>query len=287
MSRKLNLNKLVAYIKLTRPQNGIMMFIAVLVGVLFSEGRTITAYQAILAFVTAFSLNGSSMAINDYFDKDVDAINLPSRPIPSGIVSPKGAIIFSLILGALGLIAATFTSYVCLAFATVAYTSAILYNSFVKTTGLPGNMLVSFNVVAPFVYGSLMIDGTVGERVLIFALLAFLANTGREVIKGISDVEGDALRGVRSVARSIGEKKAAVLGAVLYVSAVCLSPLPYVLGYVSSLYIPIVLVCDSGFVYSSISIIKSPTKENAIKVKNQSLAWMFIALISFIVGGFT
>jgi len=286
MSRKNNLSKLIAYIKLTRPQNGIMMFIAVLVGVLFSESRSITMYQAPLAFVTAFSLSGSSMAINDYFDRHVDAINSPSRPIPSGKVSPKGAIVFSTVLGALGLVAAAFTSHICLAFATLAYASAIFYNSLVKSSGLPGNMLVSFNVVAPFIYGSLMSDGAVGAKVLIFALLAFLANTGREVIKGISDVEGDALRNVRSVARSIGEKGAAILGASLYVSAVCLSPLPYILGYVSFLYIPTVLVCDAGFIYSSISIIRSPSRENAVRVKNHSLVWMLIALISFIIGGF-
>ncbi len=286
MSKKGGFSKLVAYIKLTRPQNGIMMFIAVLVGVVFSESRSMHVYQASLAFVTAFSLSGSSMAINDYFDRDVDAVNSPNRPIPSGKASPKGVIIFSSILGTLGLMAAAFTSYVCLAFAIFAYTSAILYNSLVKTSGLPGNMLVSFNVVAPFIYGSLISDGMIGAKVLTFALLAFLANTGREVIKGISDVEGDALRGVKSIARSIGEKRAAILGAVLYVSAVCLSPLPYILGYVSFLYVPIVLVCDAGFIYSSVSIIKSPTKDNAIRVKNHSLLWMLIALLSFIAGGF-
>lgn len=286
MSRKSGANKLIAYVKLTRPQNGIMMFIAVLVGVLFSESRSVTIYQAPLAFLTAFSLSGSSMAINDYFDRDVDAINSPGRPIPSGMVSPMSAIIFSFTLGVLGLAAAASTSYVCLAFATLVYASAILYNSLVKTTGLPGNMLVSFNVVAPFIYGSLMSDGTVGAKVLIFALLAFLANTGREIIKGISDVKGDTLRGVRSVARSMGERSAAVLGAALYVSAICLSPLPYILGYVSLLYVPIVLICDAGFIYSSVSIIRSPSKENAIRVKNQSLIWMFIALISFMAGGF-
>jgi geranylgeranylglycerol-phosphate geranylgeranyltransferase len=286
MSKKNSFGKLIAYAKLMRPQNGIMMFIAVLVGVLFSESRSMTVYQASLAFLTAFFLSGSSMAINDYFDRHVDAVNSPSRPIPSGKVSPKDAIVFSTILGALGLVAAAFTSHICLAFATLAYASAILYNSSVKMSGLPGNMLVSFNVVAPFIYGSLMSDGTVGAKVLIFALLAFLANTGREVIKGISDVKGDALRGVRSVARSMGEKRAAILGAGLYISAVCLSPLPHVLGYVSFLYIPAVLVCDAGFIYSSVSIVKSPSKENAIKVKNYSLLWMFIALLSFIIGGF-
>jgi len=285
MSKETRIKKAVAYVKLTRPQNGMMMFIAVLVGVLFSESRSLTAYQAPLAFVTAFSLNGSSMTVNDYFDRHVDAINSPNRPIPSGVVSPRGAIVFATALGAVGLAAAAFTSYVCLAFALLAYASAMLYNSTVKVSGLPGNLLVSFNVIAPFVYGSLLSDGTVGARVLMFALLAFLANTGREVIKGISDVEGDALRGVRSVARRMGEKKAAMLGAALYASAVCLSPLPYILGYVSFWYLPAVLVCDAGFIYSSASIVRSPSKENAIRVKNHSLLWMLIALLSFIAGG--
>jgi bacteriochlorophyll/chlorophyll synthetase len=36
---------------------------------------------------------GFSQSINDYFDRDVDAVNEPTRPIPAGLVTPRGAIL--------------------------------------------------------------------------------------------------------------------------------------------------------------------------------------------------
>lgn len=285
MDKKSGIRKLLALIRLTRPPNGVMMFIAVLVGILFSESRNAAPQAVALAFLTAYGLSGSSMAINDYFDRHVDAINSPDRPIPSGLVPPTSAIILSAILGCIGLAASVLVSTQCFILASISYAAAMLYNSLLKSSGLPGNLLVSFTVVAPFVYGSLMSDGMIGMRVAMFALLAFISNTGREIIKGISDVEGDALRGVRSVARLFGEKRAALLGAAIYTVAVALSPIPYFLGYVSHAYLPVVAAADAGFVYSSISIIRKPDKENALRVKRQTLLWMVIALASFIAGG--
>ncbi|RLG00873.1 MAG: hypothetical protein DRN47_00500 [Candidatus Wolframiiraptor sp.] len=145
-------------------------------------------------------------------------------------------------------------------------------------------MIVSVVVVAPFIYGAVLSDGYISPRLITFILPVYLSNLGREVIKGISDVEGDAVRGVRSVARIMGEDFAAKLGAALYVAAVSLSPLPYLLELVGWIYLPIVLIADVGFIYCSLSIIRSPTRENSLRVKKQTLLWMLIALIAFISG---
>lgn len=274
-----------ALLKLSRPPNGLMMFFAVLIGVLFSENRNINIETAVYAFVTSFGLTSSSMALNDYFDKEVDLVNNPSRPIPSGQISESKAVVFAGFTAFVGLSAAFLTSMPCGLMASFTYVVAALYNWFLKKTGFLGNLVVSFTVVAPFIYGSLLSDGTVTSRVLILALLAFLANTGREVIKGMTDVEGDAVRKVSTIARKHGLPAAAKLGAAFYLTAVALSPLPYLLNVVGALYMPVVAVADAGFIYSSIIVLQSPTSGTARKQKNLTLVWMLLALISFAVGG--
>jgi len=279
-------SRALAYIRITRPPNGILMFLAVLVGVLFSESKSLTPEQFILAFVTAYGLNSSSMVVNDYFDVEADSISNPTRPIPAGLISGKAALTYTALLAAAGLLSAALTSTVCFGFAALAYLASFLYNAKLKKSGFVGNITVSFDVVAPFIYGALISDGAVNERVLSFALLAFLSNTGREVIKGTVDVEGDEKREVRTVARVRGVKPAAALGASLYLAAVILSPLPYLLGYVGWMYLPAVLVADIGFTYSAFSVLKDPTPPSARRHKGLTLLWMLVALISFMIGGF-
>ena len=109
---------------------------------------------------------------------------------------------------------------------------------------------------------------------------------GREVIKGMADIAGDSKRGVRTIAVSKGLGAAGKTGALFFVAAVLLSVIPIALGTVSWLYLPIVSVCDIGFLYSSYSIVKNTSPENALRSKKQALVWMLLGLIAFIAGGF-
>lgn len=279
MSRKLR-----ALLKLTRPPNAILMYIAVIAGIVLSESKLFQPDKLILSLITAYGLCGSSMGFNDYFDREVDRVNAPWRPIPSGAISASEAVVFSVILGAAGLASSALISIQCLVVASLAYASSLAYNVWLKKSGLPGNVIVSAIVVAPFIYGSVLSDGYISPRLATFILPVFLSNLGREVIKGISDIEGDSIRGVRSVARIWGPRLAARLGAAFYISAVAASPLPYLLGLVSWIYIPLVIMADAGFIYSACRILGNYSREEALKIKSITLIWMLLGLIAFIAG---
>jgi len=62
--------------------------------------------QALLGFLTGFFISGSANISNDYFDQDVDRINLPARPLPSGRISVSELWILFFIFTAAGLMAA-------------------------------------------------------------------------------------------------------------------------------------------------------------------------------------
>jgi len=281
------MKKIYGFIRLIRPINCLMMGFAVIVGALIATQMPAIEYvtlKLVLGFITASTLTGASMAINDYYDRGIDAINEPDRPIPSGLVKPVESVILSAFLILVGLIAAVLTNPLSLLIAALSLIISVSYSTFGKLTGLLGNFMVSLCISLPFIYGGVSLKGSIEPKTIFFAILAFLANTGREITKGIADVEGDKVRGVRTLAISYGPKKAAKVALIFFILAVILSPLPIILGLVNILFIPPLMVADIGFIASSISLIKDCTRKNAKKIKSMVLLWMIVGLIAFITG---
>ena len=227
------------------------------------------------------------MTVNDYYDRAIDAINEPARPIPSGIVSPREALFLATLFSIIGFVFAFLTSLLCLAVATISWILVTTYLTVGKRSGLPGNFLVSACVAAPFIYGSVVVTGQVQPNVWLFAAMAFLSNTGREVTKGIVDVEGDQVEGVKTLAVRYGEKSAAVAASLFYISAVALTPIPWALNLVSFWFIPVVLVTDIGLIVCSIVLLKDYKRENARKIKKLVLALFLIGLLAYLLGVLT
>ncbi len=269
-------------LSITRPPNGVLMIVAVMVGYYVQSARLPTLSESFLASVTAYSLTSCSMILNDIVDRDIDAVSNPNRPIPSGRISVREASAMAASLGAVGLASAALQGPYTLIIAITFYTLATLYNVYLKRMGLLGNMAVSATIAAPYIYGAILAEGSVGLTVSVFALMSFLAGLGREVVKGIPDVEGDVMKGIRTIAVTKGVTAAARVGAIPILTAVTISPAPYLLGMVGPLYLPLVLVADAGFVYSTARLLRNPS--TGLRVKKEYLLWMGIALVAFLAG---
>ena len=282
------MGKASGFIRLMRPINCAMMGFAVFVGAVLADPQfsSVDWLSILYGFVTGFTLTAASMTINDYYDRAIDAINEPSRPIPSGSVSARQALAFVFVLSAIGFVFAYLTSVLCLVVAIIAWVIMVTYVTVGKRSGLPGNFLVSTCVAIPFIYGSIIVLSDVPLRVLLFTLMAFLSNTGREITKGIVDVNGDKAEGIKTLAVRYGERTAAVAAALFYLLAVSLTPLPWHLGIVFFWFIPFVLATDIGFVVSSFFLLKDYSRENARKIKNLVLLWFILGLLAFVFGVF-
>jgi len=282
--------KLSGFLRLMRPVNCLMMGFAVLVGAALAtqNASTISWQDLLFGFITGFTLTGASMTINDHYDREIDAINEPDRPIPSGAVKPQQALAFAFILTAIGFAAALLTSSTvrlyCSVVAAIAWIVFVAYTTVGKRSGLPGNFLVSTCVAIPLVYGSVVVTNSVQLNVLLFALMAFFSNTGREITKGIVDVKGDQARNVKTLAVRFGEKSAAVAAVIFYLLAVSLTPIPWFLNMVSLWFILLVAVTDAGLIASSFLLLKDHSRENARKTKNTVILWLFIGLLAFVAG---
>jgi len=191
---------------------------------------------------------------------------------------------FALILTVIGFIAAFLTNLLCLVIAIIAWIVFVTYTTVGKRGGLPGNFLVSTCVAIPLIYGSATIINTISLNVIPFASIAFLSNTGREITKGIADVQGDKTKSIKTLAVRYGEKTAAVVATLFYLSAVLLSLVPWLLNLVTIWFIPLVTITDAGLIASSAMLLKNYSRENAKKIKKLVLLWLLIALLAFIIG---
>jgi len=261
-----------------------MMGFAVIVGASLVSALNFSI-NLLLGFVTSSTLTGASMAINDYYDREIDAINEPNRPIPSGAVRPKEALSLAAVLSLVGFAAALMTNISCLIVAMITWMIFVTYTTKGKRTGLPGNLLVSTCVVILFIYGGFVVEN-LELSVILFAAIAFLSNTGREVTKGIVDVEGDKSQNIRTIALLFGERTAAILASILSALAVSLSPLPWLWDLVSDWFLPFVVLTDVGLIISSISLLRDYSRKNARRVKNLNLVWFTTGLLAFIAGTF-
>jgi len=279
-----------AFVRLIRPQNCLMMGFAVVIGAALASVKSLNAswLNLIFGFLTGFLLTAASMAINDYSDRETDSINEPKRPIPSGTIKPREALGLAFVLTSAGFLAAYLTSpsarTQCLLTAIISWLVSMAYTTRGKRSGLVGNFLVSACVAIPFIYGSIAVRGVVEPNVLVFVLIAFLSNTGREITKGIVDVQGDRLTNTRTVAVGYGERSAAIAAVVFYFSAVALSLAPWVMGLVSVWFVPFAALTDLGLVVCSIMLLNDYSRENARKVKNRVLFVLIFGLLAFFVG---
>jgi geranylgeranylglycerol-phosphate geranylgeranyltransferase len=283
------MNKLRGFVGLMRPVNCVMMGFAVFVGVILASPAlsNLNWLSILYGFLTGFTFCAAAMVINDYYDRKIDAINEPARPIPSGTVKPKEALAF---MAALILFGFTFSLLVapygllCFVVAAISLVLTATYLTVGKRTGLPGNFLVSACVAIPFIYGSIVAVGTIGLNVLLFASMAFLSNTGREITKGIVDTAGDRAEGVKTVAVRFGDGIAAAVAVVFFISAVVLTPVTWMMGLVGILFIPFVLVTDIGLAVCSAVLLLDHSREKSRRIKNVVLLLFVFGLLAYVFG---
>jgi len=264
-------------LELARPVNAVAAGALTFVGA-FVAGATPADTWPIGAAVTATVLaTAAGNAINDYFDREIDAINQPDRPIPSGAISPRGALAVSALWFVLAVVFALTLPILAIAIAVVNLLALISYTEVFKGTPGAGNALVAYLGGSTFLFGGAAV-GDLGAAAVLFALAA-LATFTREVIKDVEDAEGDAAEGLTTLPLAIGERRAMTVGTAALVVAVLASPLPFVWGTFGPAYLALLVPADLVMLYAAYEGFSDPTAgQNHIK-------WgMFLAAAAFVVG---
>ncbi|MGB9936739.1 MAG: UbiA family prenyltransferase [Methanobacterium sp.] len=267
-----------AYLEIIRPGNAVMAVIAVLLVMLISGNFTINAF---LACIVVLMVIGGGNAINDYFDHKIDAINKPSRPIPSGRISLNAAKIYSVALFVIGTIIAFIIEFLPGLIALFTSIVLILYAYNLKKMPLIGNMAVSFFIGLTFIFGAVV----VGEPSLsILGFSPFFITMMREIVKDMEDMEGDKKEGAKTLPILYGLRSSAVVATLFMIFAVVTSPIPYFIGILTVFYLPLLFVGDIIFIAGAISVLKNQSTENTQKVSKWVKIGMLVVLLSYAVG---
>ncbi|MCH2659466.1 UbiA family prenyltransferase [bacterium] len=227
------MSQLIAFLLLPRPLNGLITALSVGVG-LWTANAPPTWGPGLIAALSAALINGAGNAFNDLIDIDIDRINRPDRPLPSGRISPFVAGVQTLALTLAGCLLGFWLSPWHGSIALGVALLLALYSIFLKNSLLWGNILVAFVGALAFPYGALA-AGDLG-RSWIPALFALLFHIGREIVKDIEDVAGDRLRGDHTLPLRWGRNRAGWIAAAVYLLLLAIAWIPFFTGLYGAAY---------------------------------------------------
>jgi geranylgeranylglycerol-phosphate geranylgeranyltransferase len=238
----------------------------------------------IVALLTFFSLAliaSAGFAINDYFDRESDAVIKPKRPIPSGALTLKQVIVVTSVLFALGLLLAAFINW--LSFAIIAMDSFLLliYSYMVKCkSGFAANLLMGILTGTAFIFGQATVSGMVTLVSLSLYPIA-LGTIGGNVLRDVLSLEGDSKVGYPTLPQKIGAISAAKVGGIFFLLTGLLAPLPALplfTGHFTLYYLPLILLWSVLLIYSSIRLFVSSSTIADIR-KYERLVTMTMMLL--------
>jgi geranylgeranylglycerol-phosphate geranylgeranyltransferase len=204
---------------------------------------------------------GLGNLVNDFFDADIDRVNKPHRPIPSGRLSRRyvasvyaaGTAVLS---GAMLLVLPASILLLMVAWEILLF----LYAAWAKRVALLGNVLISAVCASAFVVGT-MITGR--HEIIVFPVaFAFVFVMGRELIKSAEDVDGDRSAGASTLAVRWGAENSAQWGALLLLLCTASAALPALTGHFSRDYGVIVgLAVVPGTLFAAYLVLKRPQRD--------------------------
>lgn len=185
-------SRLRAYVQLTRPGNAVMAAAGGATGLVLAGGSG-NADLVLAATLPPFFLSGFGNVVNDLRDLELDRSAHPERPLPSGQVRRLEVWFLAALLLVTGLAWTEAGGWPAFAFAGLNALLLGVYETRLKSTGLPGNALVALLVGSTFLYGGVVATGRVPEvpMLLLLAAMATLTNLARELLKDVEDLDGD------------------------------------------------------------------------------------------------
>jgi heme o synthase len=172
-------NRIKNYYELTKPKIWYLLVFttfgaALTASLLFKIEVTPLQWFLLLTGVAAGS--AAADTITGYNDRDIDAImeRTKARPIPSGRISPRNALIFGLILTTVSLVCAWLINYIALGLMAFGlFDNIIVYSKWLKRRSQANIILGGFSGAAPALIGYVAVTTQNIEIGLVMAALVF------------------------------------------------------------------------------------------------------------------
>ncbi len=229
-------------------------------------------------FSMAFITSGG-FALNDYFDRESDAVIKPKRPIPSGALSLKQVIVISFSMFTVGLILSLLISPLSFLILLIDSILLVIYSAYIKRkSGLAANILVGLLVGTAFIYG----EAAVFQRVSLISLSLYpicFGTIGGNILRDVLSFEGDSKVGYPTLPQRIGNAGSAMVASFFFSITAVLAPLPFFLGFFSPYYLVLILIWGAILLYSSVRLVTLPATFDNVKKYERLITRSMILLI--------
>jgi geranylgeranylglycerol-phosphate geranylgeranyltransferase len=251
----------------------------------FAITKDIIGFETILlVFFSMAFITSAGFSINDYFDRESDAVIKPKRPIPSGALSLKQVVAISAFLFAVGLALAFLINWLSFLILLVDSILLLIYSAFVKRkSGFAANVLVGLLVGTAFIYGEAAVSQTISLVSLSLYPICF-GTIGGNILRDILSFEGDSKIGYPTLPQNIGNKGSIEIAAFFFIVTAILAPLPFFFQFFGIYYLFLILLWSILLFYSSFRLVTShPTVENVRKYERLITRSMMLLILSLIV----
>jgi len=281
------MTRIKAILQLFRFELPLAAGVCTLLGAVISAGKLPPFGILLPGFLCVFFISSSAMISNDYFDLEIDRVNVPGRPLPSGRALPRDAILLTAITTSLGLAAAARIGLGALVVALIFWALGLFYNWKGKVTGLIGNLMVSACVGIMFIFGAIAVGAAWNPVIWTLGSLAFCFDLGEEIAADAMDEKGDRLRGSRSIAILKGKRAALSISGFLFGLFILISLLPVIFGWLGMLYLYLLPVMNGYIIFCTLKLLRSQTSQegrawirwNYLGVSLCLLAFLFARLV--------
>jgi geranylgeranylglycerol-phosphate geranylgeranyltransferase len=251
----------------------------------FAITKDLIGYETILLiFFSMAFITSAGFSINDYFDRESDAVIKPRRPIPSGVLSLKQVIATSSILFAVGLALAFLINWLSFLILLVDCILLVFYSALIKRkSGFAANVLVGLLVGTAFIYGEATSTQTISLVSLSLYPICF-GTIGGNILRDILSLEGDSKIGYPTLPQKIGNKGSVRVAALFFMATAILAPLPFFLQFFGIYYLSLITIWGILLFYASIRLITSqPNVENVRKYERIITMSMMLLILSLII----
>jgi len=261
------MNNNLAYFNIIRPLNVVVGSLTILVSSLITKYNGSMNNVIFATLVVAFYTVGAN-TLNDYLDYKIDKINRPDRPITSGRILRKHALIVSILAFIIGtIIALQLNTNSQLVSIGISLPLIISYNIKLKKLPLIGNIVVAIVLALSFIYAGLAFSNL--SPLILPAVLAFGLTLIRELVKDMADIIGDKSVGLKTLPIIFGENKTINLCVGLSVLLGIGAFIPFITGHYNIFYgLSLILTVEIPLGVVVISVLNKPSIEIAKRSAN-------------------
>jgi geranylgeranylglycerol-phosphate geranylgeranyltransferase len=240
-----------------------------------------------LVILSAICITSGGFAFNDYIDQESDAIVKKNRPIPSQSLAPWHALLTSVILFIIGLLASLRINWICFGIALMDTILLVAYSTVIKkSAGFFGSFLMGFLIGTSFVYGEAALFGVITFTSFSLSFMS-MGSIGGNILRDVLSLEGDLKAGYTTLAAKRGTKLATRVGAIFFLLNVIASPIPYLVDAVGYGYLIPIIIWDIILVISSVFLLRKQDIEVVKKQERLVTRTMILIPIALILGALT